>query len=159
MHPPRTADSIPSSRRADRRTRQFRAMLYSFFMRRRRGMRRSDDRGQGFYVDLHEPRLLYVVVATTLLCVADAYLTLTLLRYGGEELNPFMEALIARDVHWFFVIKFAITATGLIFAVLHKHFTFFRVIRGYHLLYSVFIMYVVLIEYEIVLVVANDLPL
>lgn len=151
--------SIGSRRSEDRRTRHGRAMVYSLFMNRRKGARRDEDRIRGHYVDFHEPWLLGLVFLTVVFCVADAYFTLLLLSHGGEELNPFMKVLIEHDVQLFFVIKFIATSLGLLFTIVHKHFRVFRLVSGYHILYTIFFLYLVLVKYEIGLLVANDLIL
>ena len=94
---------------------------------------------------------MLVVVATLLLCVADAFLTLFILSFGGEELNPFMDILIKKDVVLFVLVKYLLTTIGLLFAVSHKHFVMFRYVRGYHILYGTCLGYLILIQYEIVL--------
>lgn len=61
---------------------------------RRRAGRRRDERAD-IYVDQHGPALLAVVAALTALNFLDAYFTVLFLSYGGEELNPVVEALLA----------------------------------------------------------------
>ncbi len=137
------------SRQADRRQNNLKAFFCSFFMNRRHQIRRQADQSRGHYVDVHEPALLGMILATVLLCVADAYFTIAILAKGGTELNPFMRLLIERDVQLFFVIKFVMTSVCLVFTVIHKHFRLFNRISGYHILYAVFSLYLVLIYYEI----------
>ena len=135
----------------DRRQRTARALLYSLFMQRRRGPRRDADRARPSYVDCHPPYALALVVLTMLLCCADAFFTLILLGRGGEEINPVMGLLIEADTQTFVAVKFAVTGVGLFLALIHKNFTFFRAVSGYHILYAAFGAYLVLVKYELVL--------
>jgi len=136
----------------DRRRSYIRSFIYSCFKRRRKGLRRAQDRIENTFVDVHEPRLAFIYLFTLFLCVADAFLTLFIIDSGGEEINPFMLFLMNKDVILFFWVKLALTAFGLLFLISHKHFTLYRVINGYHLFYGIAVMYVVLVYYEILLI-------
>ncbi len=156
---PLPAEITVYRRGGDRRSRRAKTVFYSLFMYRRKGPRRQQERRGGYYVDLHEPLLLAIVLLTVLFCIADAFFTLMLLVDGGEELNPFMRVLIETDARLFFAVKFTLTAVGLMVAVVHKHFKLFRLVSGYQVLYGTFFLYLVLIKYEIGLLVAHDLML
>lgn len=136
----------------DRRNNYFRSLAYSCFKRRRQGLRREADRAENTFVDVHEPKLAYVFLLTLFLCMADAFLTLNIIANGGEEVNPFMRFLMDRDIMLFFWVKFVMTVFGMLFLITHKNFTFYRVINGYHLFYAIAAMYIVLVNYEIVLI-------
>jgi len=118
-------------------------------MGRRNVFRRHYDSKIGQYVDIHEPYLMVVVTGILLLCVMDAYFTMTILSIGGEEINPLMKALIEQDVLTFFIVKFLMTAVCLLFTVIHKHFRLFKLVSGYHILFSAFFLYFALIYYEV----------
>ena len=137
---------------SDRRRSYFRSLVYSSFKRRRTGYRRDTDIADNTFVDLHEPKLALFFLLTLILCIADALLTLNIIDNGGEELNPFMEFLMNKDLSLFFWVKFAMTAFGMLFLISHKNFTFYRVINGYHLFYGIAAMYIVLVNYEIILI-------
>ena len=143
-------DADACRRNKDRRKKHLKAMSYTFVKKRRRGPRRGTEK-HNHYVDFHEPFLFFITIAIMLLCIADAFFTLTILDKGGEEVNPFMKVLLERDILLFFIVKFVLTSVFLIFAVIHKHFKLFNRITGYQILYGVFVMYVVLILYEIYL--------
>lgn len=136
---------------SDRRQDHKRALYYSLFKRRRRGPRRDADSQTAQYVDVHEPAVVAVVFGVILLSTLDAFLTLNIISRGGEEVNPFMKVLLDYDVTTFFLAKFAITAVGLIFTIVHKHFRIFKTISGYHILYAVFFGYGCLIWWELYL--------
>jgi len=142
-------ETIEQRLSSDRRRTTFGTFIHSIYKRRRVGPRRSEDPQIGFYVDLHEPYLMAVVVGILLLCVTDAYFTITIIGLGGREVNPLMKTLIDRNVVVFFVVKFMMTAVCLLFTVMHKHFRLFKLVSGYHILYSAFFLYMTLVYYEI----------
>lgn len=67
---------------------------YAWFGGRRTAGRRRGERSN-VYVDQHGPVLLAVVLGLTALNFLDAYFTVLFLSYGGQELNPVVETLLA----------------------------------------------------------------
>lgn len=130
----------------DRRQNKLKTIFYSLFMQRRKNSH------ENHYVDVHEPKLFFVIVAVLVLCSADAYMTLLILGRGGSELNPLMDVLLKEDVAIFFFAKYVMTAMGVLFFLVHKNFKFFRSFTGYHLLFSCLVIYSVLIVYELFLI-------
>lgn len=61
--------------------------------------------------------MLYAYAAVVLLCVLDAWLTLDVLRRGGEEANPIMDAVLGLGHEAFFAVKVLVTALGGAFLV------------------------------------------
>jgi len=141
---------------ADRRKNLLRTAIYSCYSSRRATPRRTDDQESGsYYVDVHESRLFFIALAALLLCTADAFFTMMLLNFhGSEELNPFMDYFIKKDVQLFFMVKFSLTALGVFFLVMHKNFRLFNRISGYHILYGSLVMYALLVLYELTMLVA-----
>lgn len=139
----------------DRRSNSFRTLVYSMFYNRRRDPRREEDANNGsYYVDVHDTKLFVMALAAILLCVADAFFTLTLLNFhGSEELNPVMDYLIKEDTKQFFIIKFSLTALGIIFLVAHKNFKLFNRISGYQILVAALVLYALLVCYELSMLV------
>lgn len=145
-----TADSSNEARdQVDRRHNYFRSFLYSFFMRRRKIMRRSTDTPTNVYVDVHDSSTVFLFTVVIIFCVTDAMLTLFILDNGGKEINPFMNYLLSKDVMMFFWIKFTLTSLGMLFLVSHKYFVFYRFFRGFHLIKTIFALYLTLIVYEV----------
>ena len=134
----------------DRRRSGMRSLLTGSIVPRRYGPRR-DDEPWGYYVDWHQPYLLYMTLAILLLCTADAILTLNLLTLGAHEVNYFMARLINHDVYVFAATKMALTGAGLVFLVTHANFRLFRVIEVRKLLKVFLVFYTALIVYEIYL--------
>ncbi len=149
------SETVPAAacrRRVDRRHYSPRSLVHYLYRNRRQAARRGADRERGYYVDIHDPVSMAVVLTVVVLCVADAFITLWLLQHGGKEINPLMDALIAQGPQIFFGVKFSITAVCVLFLLMHRHFLVFRWLRGHHLLYSSLAVYVVLIGYEITLI-------
>ncbi len=146
-NPPKSFTRSKTERRQD----TFGSFLGQFYRGRRRGERRDDADAPTYYVDLHEPWLLVSVVLVLVLCVMDTYNTLTLLEHGGEELNPVMRVLIEYNVWVFFIAKYVVTALGLLVLVMHKHFSFLKMIKTHWLVAACLVGYTILIIYEFVL--------
>ena len=146
-------DELSESRsNTDRRQKKLRSLYHTLFKRRRSQVRRENERHHNVYVDVHEPFVFALFSITIFLSATDAMFTLFIVNNGGEEINPFMRFLLETDVAAFFWVKFFLTSFGMLFLVSHKHFLFYRFIRGYHILYAVFATYFVLINYELFLI-------
>ncbi len=103
--------NIPAAveRRAnERRTHSFWSFTYGSFRPRRRHGRRDGDHERVF-LDWHEPRVLYLVLAVVLMSCTDALFTLNLLASGAQEVNVLMNALITHDVKAFLAVKIGST--------------------------------------------------
>jgi hypothetical protein len=131
----------------DRRSRPTPPLSRYIIKGRRRQVRRECD-GHGYYVDRYEFRYLIIIAAILVLCFADAYLTLTLMRFGGHELNPVMLALMNKDIVLALVSKYVITVLCMIFFLVHKNFKFMGRFRINTLIYAVLIVYTALVSLE-----------
>ncbi len=78
----------------------------------------------------------------------DAYLTLTLIRFGGVELNPFMLLLMNKDIALALIVKYLLTVFCISFFLIHKNFKVFGKMRIGILLYGVLTLYIVLVFVE-----------
>lgn len=134
----------------DRRQNTWRTAVGSIVHRRRAVRRREGDGDTQHYVDIHEPYLFVVAVSALILCVADAFFTMTLINfYGSTELNPVMDYFIKTDIKYFFIVKFGLTAFGILFLVMHKNFKLFNRISGYQILHGCLFGYALLVSYEL----------
>ena len=138
--------------RADRRQAEWRSFAYSLVMSRRAGDRRTDYGDAPAYVDVHGPKIFFGATLMMLFCVLDAFFTLHLIQHGSRELNPFLAMLLEKDVAWFFVSKYLITAFCVFWLVVHKKFTFFG-IKGRNLLSIAIVLYGILIAYQLLMMV------
>lgn len=100
------------------------------------------------YTYHYESRYLFLILSVLLLCILDAHFTLNLLQLGGIEMNPFMISLLNKDVALSLILKYLMTAGGLIFLLVHKDFKIFGSIRVSWLIYFVFFLYVFLVLAE-----------
>jgi hypothetical protein len=115
---------------------------------RRHAGRRREDR---FYpvIDWHQPRLLVPALLIFFLCVADAFLTITLMHHGAIEANPVMAALLHLDIRSFAGVKLLVTALGTCVLVACARMHMFRRLPGEVFLYVMAAGYVALIVYEL----------
>jgi len=130
---------------ADRRRRGLPLLRYWFRGQRRRARRRED---QG-YVDVYDPLVVCVCLATLLLSCLDAYFTLLLISVGAHELNPLMDGLLSHDPRLFIDLKIAFTAIALLVLILHKNFRVVGRVRVLHFKYALFGFYALLVAYEL----------
>lgn len=155
------ADSISGiyeRRMNERRRYSFKTIWYSLSYKRRMAVRREACVGSKYIVDVHEDWLLPLMLGVLLLCLADAYLTVLILRNGGIEINPFMAALLESNLLLFLWVKYHLTSLCILGLLIHKKFTLFNV-KGYHLLGLVLIGYVYLIGYELILLDNANIPI
>jgi hypothetical protein len=134
--------------RVDRRQDTWRTFAYSLVKNRRAGDRRADFDDAPAYVDIHGPKIFFGATLLMLFCVLDAFFTLELMQHGSTELNPFLALMLEKDVAWFFVSKYLITAFCVFWLVMHKKFTFFG-IKGRKLLSIAIMLYGILIAYQV----------
>jgi hypothetical protein len=132
----------------DRREFSLRTLLGGGLQARRRHGRRASDHGLPI-VDWHDPHLLAVSMSILLLSSADAWLTLMLLTRGATEANPFMAALIQRDLAIFTGAKMLLTGLGVALLVVLARVRVAGPLRAWHLLYVVLAGYGWLIAYEL----------
>lgn len=124
---------------------------YVFGGRRRRIRRAGDECEAG--LDYYPPRALLLVVAILLLNALDAICTIRLVEAGAAtELNPFMRALLERDVQLFANLKVAITSGALLFLVVCSNMVVFgRRVKVETLLSLMLGAYLCLVAYHLVL--------
>jgi hypothetical protein len=140
----------------DRRRFSFRSLFGALFILRRRHSRRNDDL-LNTYVDWYEPWPLIASVLIILLSCLDAFLTLILLGHGAVEMNTLMDWLIQKDIRTFATAKITVTGLALFVMVMHFNFNLYKVLPVRYLLYTLMLLYALLIAYEIRLL--GELPL
>lgn len=135
----------------DRRKNTLRALLVGSFKRRRNGPRRDEDRSVASF-DTHESQWLVIAVLIMLLSIADAFLTLTVINLGAEEINPVMKPLVTGSGHGFAIWKLGMTAGGLVFLTITARLRTFGGFPIGGLLYCILALYLTLVGYELWLV-------
>ena len=150
----------PASTRPDRRRRAERRthVLYTDWRWAWRGHRSAARRTSELAeagVDLYEPGLFALAIGLLLLSAADALFTLQLLSTGAaREVNPLMRSLIRYDVQLFVNLKLALTAGGIVFMVPCADLRVLRIVRVRQILQCLFAIYLALVTYEILSLLA-----
>ena len=121
--------------------------------RRMAGRRREDRRFP--VLDRHEPGVAALAFLLVGLSITDAVFTLTLLSWGGTELNPVMAALLEIGVPAFAGAKMALTAIPAVLLVATANVLVFGRIRARTLLAALVGLYAGLIGYELMLLTAG----
>jgi Domain of unknown function (DUF5658) len=142
--------SAPTSerRRADRRKLVLRSLLTGSFKPRRHAPRRADEHTVTA-VDWHHPKWLAIAMLIVLFSCADALLTLMLLEGGAYEANPLMAVLVGRSTLAFALIKFGLTAIGVVSLTQVARIRAFGRIPVGVLLYTALALYGALLAYEV----------
>lgn len=139
----------------ERRRTVLRALWRGNFERRRIAPRRNTER---FIVvtDWFHPQWLAVAIGILLLCCADAFLTLTLIVHGANEINPVMAPLVEGSGHAFAYWKVGLTTLGVVLLTVLARLRVFGRAVGV-ILYIVLAGYVILVTYELFLL--RNIPL
>jgi hypothetical protein len=140
-------DSTDRRNGSERRERTFHGLWKGHALRRRRGGRRHAD-AHPAGIDWHDAHWLGAAVLVVLLCIADALLTLTLMKHGASEVNPLMAPLVVGSGHGFAFWKLGLTITGVVVLVVLSRARLFGIVPAGVLLYLVLALYVVLVAYE-----------
>ncbi|HTU66761.1 MAG TPA: DUF5658 family protein [Steroidobacteraceae bacterium] len=139
----------------ERRRSVLRALWHGNFKRRRIAPRRDTER-HVVVTDWFHPQWLGVGILILLLCTVDAILTLRLIAHGAYELNPFMDPFVRGSGRGFALVKFGLTAAGVILITVLGRLKAFGRTVGY-VLYLVLAAYIVLVGYELFLL--RNIPL
>jgi Domain of unknown function (DUF5658) len=151
MNSPRGSRSDRAERRdrTERRRRRVWSVWYGSFNPRRRAHPRRAGDLRFHSLDWYSAHLLAVAIGISLLSMADAFLTLTLLNSGADEINPVMAALLDRGTLAFTVFKMATTGVCVMALVVMSRHRFMRLIRVEVVMYIVLASYFSLIAYEL----------
>ena len=149
---PQQSHDIKREESVDRRSHTFKTFYYSMFMRRRHGHRRDADNLTSHYVDFHEPKYLYIALAILALSCTDIIFTLILLNNGAHEANPVMQFFMNINTETFIAVKIFMTVVGVLLLIAHRNFWLLKnTIRTETVLFATLIIYMLLINYELVL--------
>jgi hypothetical protein len=143
------ADCGERRNRTERRRRRVWSICYgSFNPRRRTHPRRAGDL-RFHSLDWYSAHLLAVAMGISVLSMADAFLTVTLLNHGAVEVNPLMAALLHRGAAAFTIFKMTTTSVCVLALVVLSRHRFMRLIRVEIVMYVVLGTYLSLIGYEL----------
>jgi hypothetical protein len=118
---------------------------YTFFGRRRR-FRRKSDQEKGGYIDRYSSKLFFFLILILGLNVLDVLLTVMILDSKGWEWNPIVRSVIEAHGDRFWIWKFAIVSVSLILLCLHTKFKPVRTI-----IVALCSIYLLVILYQILL--------
>ena len=90
-------------------------------------MRRKDDQQKGGYVDRYSSTLFFLLVSIVGLNVLDSLFTMMILDKKGQEVNPFVRAVIELHGDQFWIWKFVMVSVCLILLCLHSKFKAVRI--------------------------------
>lgn len=134
----------------DRRSFNWKTIVYATLYRRRSGARRLDE---SFL--LHSDTLCNKSILVTMLVVSlsllDALLTTQLLSRGAVELNPIMDYYIRRDLATFVLLKTLLTGACVLILVALANHRFLMLFKTAHIVRLVVVSYLSLIVWEAVL--------
>ena len=100
---------------------------YTLFGGRRRNGGRRPGANVNAFVDVHGAPLFFATVAVVALNFLDAWFTMLFLSYGGQELNPIMDAIIRIGPWPFLLLKSAGIGFCVAFLTLAKNFRIARI--------------------------------
>jgi hypothetical protein len=119
---------------------------------RRQRNRRADEHQRPYFVDRFSTATFVVVLALLIASIADACLTIQLLRAGADEINPVMDHFLSSGVEAFLVAKYLLTVSGLpLLLICQNHYLFGTRLRVSYLIPIAVLLYVVLIAYQLML--------
>ena len=130
--------------------------LSRFSFRGSRKKNRRTNEAENYYVDRYESHYFVMIVSILILCVMDAYLTLKILHFGGQELNPLMLIFFNNHPILSMIFKYLITAIGITFILIHKNFIVFGKFKVYHFIYFVLALYSMLVLYELYIILMHS---
>ena len=149
------ADPLNRRRNSERRESTLHGLLAGHWMRRRRTDRRAGEKLVAG-LDWHDAHWLAAALMVLLLSIGDAFMTLTLMRHGAQEVNPVMAPLLVGGGPSFAYWKVGLTAFGVMVLTALARFRLFRVIPVGVVLYLLMTGYIVLIAYEFRLLYAME---
>lgn len=117
--------------------------------RRNASRREIDQHPAGYYIDRYDSKTMLACSIVLILCIVDAFITLTLLSHGATEVNLVMRLAIEEGIVVFIVTKYLMTATSLVFLVIHSRFRIVRTWRVSQLIVGFAFAYFALLIYEL----------
>jgi len=156
MENPQIEENQVEDRRSgkDRRARPTSPFTTQSLIGSRRRYRRQEDARKHFFVDLYSPAAVAVLICTLVLSTADAFLTLRLVGDGIRELNPFMDFFLRLGPFAFIMVKWFVTAFGLMTLLILKNYQIWEGrIRTATLLAVIPLLYLMLVSYEVFMLV------
>jgi hypothetical protein len=138
----------------DRRARPTSPFTLASLLGSRRHYRRNQDSRKFYFVDLYSPFSVTLLLSALVLSIADAFLTIMLVGEDIHELNPAMDFFLKLGPFEFIIVKWFLTAFGLItLLVLKNYYLWQGRVRTVVVLALLPFLYLALVSYEIFMVV------
>lgn len=137
----------------DRRKQPTRSWSFYTFFGRRRRLKRKSDQEKGGYSDRYSPVLFFFIVLILALNILDSLFTMILLDLGGQEFNPIVRSIMAFHGDQFWIYKFLMVSGSLVLLCLHRGFKLFRGI-----IIVIGSIYLVIVLYQIFLITHLSSP-
>jgi hypothetical protein len=102
--------------RTERRRQSIQSIIHGARYPRRRSNRRPAD-DQMFVPDIYDTSLVFMGLAVIMMSLMDSFFTLNILALGGQELNVFMNILLENSTQAFLVVKYCVTAGGVVLLI------------------------------------------
>ena len=139
---------------SDRRRMSVKSLVHGGLRPRRRQNRR-DFNEQYHVLDLHDSELMWLALGIVIMSCLDALFTLNLLAVGAEEINILMRSLINADINRFLVVKIGATSISVVTLVAASEYRVLGRVPVRFLLRGLFLIYFMLLVYEIVLLLTH----
>lgn len=123
--PPRVEGAHYPERRSgkDRRAKPTKPFSWSSLSGSRKHIRRAEDREKHRFVDVYSTGFLVVILVVLCFSLMDAFLTVQLIAHGAQELNPVMAYFLEMGHLPFLMVKYSLTAFGLVALLVLKNCT------------------------------------
>ena len=120
----------------DRRSNDVPSAKSLFIYRRRKKVRRKDDKYKMSYLDQYGSGIFIAIVLILFLSIIDAFLTLFLIDHGASEINPIMAYFLKFGPFTFLSVKYFFTSYSILVLLIFSNF-FIRKLKIYtHSLFS-----------------------
>jgi len=114
----------------DRRSHDVPDIKSLFIYRKRKKVRRKDDKYKFTYFDQYSSGIFLAIVLILFLSIIDALLTLFLIEYGAREINPIMAYFLKFGPVTFMSVKYFLTCYSVIVLLIFNNF-FLKKIKIY----------------------------
>jgi len=120
----------------DRRSNDVPEAKSLFIYRRRKKVRRKDDKYKMSYLDQYDSGIFIAIVLILFFSIIDAFLTLFLIDHGASEINPIMAYFLKFGPFTFISVKYFFTCYSILVLLIFSNF-FIRKLKIYtHSLFS-----------------------
>jgi len=120
---------------------------------KRMAARRAEEHCRPYFVDRFSVWMLIFILMLLFATIADAVLTICVLKEGGDELNPLMDHLLNYGTVTFVLGKYLLTVVGLPLLLIFKNYYLFGTrFRVGYLIPALVALYMLLIGYQVYLI-------